>query len=214
MTADDRDAPSCGRFEGREHVLPVRIYYEDTDFTGVVYHANYLRYFERGRSDALRAAGVSHTDLLGDERPSAFTVVRMEIDFRRPARVDDALQVRTLYERPGRGRVHRPFRPSDTAFTRSARAAGPDPQRDGLTPGGGGPSRPRCRRSPDRPARRSVGPGVGEYIFDILSGELGLTGAKYAGLLPSGLGGDLSEGARLPRQGQTGRPEEVRRKRP
>ena len=99
MTADDRDAPSCGRFEGREHVLPVRIYYEDTDFTGVVYHANYLRYFERGRSDALRAAGVSHTDLLGDQRPSAFTVVRMEIDFRRPARVDDALQVRTLYER-------------------------------------------------------------------------------------------------------------------
>ena len=99
MTADDRDAPSCGRFEGREHVLPVRIYYEDTDFTGVVYHANYLRYFERGRSDALRAAGVSHTDLLEDERPSAFTVVRMEIDFRRPARVDDALQVRTLYER-------------------------------------------------------------------------------------------------------------------
>ena len=99
MTADDRDAPSCGRFEGREHVLPVRIYYEDTDFTGVVYHAKYLRYFERGRSDALRAAGVSHTDLLEDERPSAFTVVRMEIDFRRPARVDDALQVRTLYER-------------------------------------------------------------------------------------------------------------------
>ena len=47
MTADDRDAPSCGRFEGREHVLPVRIYYEDTDFTGVVYHANYLRFMER-----------------------------------------------------------------------------------------------------------------------------------------------------------------------
>ena len=91
MTADDRDAPSCGRFEGREHVLPVRIYYEDTDFTGVVYHANYLRYFARGRSDALRAAGVSHTDLLGDERPSAFTVVRMEIDFRRPARLGDGL---------------------------------------------------------------------------------------------------------------------------
>ena len=99
MTADDRDAPSCGRFEGREHVLPVRIYYEDTDFTGVVYHANYLRYFERGRSDALRAAGVSHTDLLSGDRPTAFTVVRMEIDFRRPARIDDALQVRTLYDR-------------------------------------------------------------------------------------------------------------------
>lgn len=99
MPADERDAPASGRYEGREHILPVRIYYEDTDFTGVVYHANYLRYFERGRSDALRAAGVSHTDLLEGDRPTAFTVVRMEIDFRRPARIDDALQVRTLYDR-------------------------------------------------------------------------------------------------------------------
>jgi acyl-CoA thioester hydrolase len=98
MPTDDRDAPSSGRFEGREHVLPVRIYYEDTDFTGVVYHANYLRYFERGRSDALRVAGVSHTALLEGDRPTAFTIVRMEIDFRRPARIDDALEVRTLYE--------------------------------------------------------------------------------------------------------------------
>ena len=99
MPADERDAPSSGRFEGREHILPVRIYYEDTDFTGVVYHANYLRYFERGRSDTLRAAGISHTDLLQGESPSAFTVVRLEIDFRRPARIDDALEVRTLYDR-------------------------------------------------------------------------------------------------------------------
>jgi acyl-CoA thioester hydrolase len=98
MSTDERDAPSSGRFEGREHVLPVRIYYEDTDFTGVVYHANYLRFFERGRSDALRAAGVSHTALLEGDRPTAFTIVRMEIDFRRPARIDDALEVRTLYE--------------------------------------------------------------------------------------------------------------------
>ena len=48
-------AASSGAFEGREHVLPVRVYYEDTDFTGVVYHANYLRFFERGRSEFLRA---------------------------------------------------------------------------------------------------------------------------------------------------------------
>ena len=91
-------APSAGWFEGREHVLPVRVYYEDTDFTGVVYHANYLRYFERGRSDFLRAAGVSHTDLLGGEQPTAFVVVRMEIDFRKPAKIDDALLVRTTYD--------------------------------------------------------------------------------------------------------------------
>ena len=98
MPTEDQDAPSSGRYEGREHVLPVRIYYEDTDFTGVVYHANYLRFFERGRSDALRVAGVSHTALLEGDRPTAFTIVRMEIDFRRPARIDDALEVRTLYE--------------------------------------------------------------------------------------------------------------------
>jgi len=90
--------PSAGWFEGREHVLPVRVYYEDTDFTGVVYHANYLRYFERGRSDFLRMAGVSHTDLLAHHEPTAFVVTRMEIDFRKPARIDDALLVRTTYD--------------------------------------------------------------------------------------------------------------------
>ena len=91
-------APSAGWFEGREHVLPVRVYYEDTDFTGLVYHANYLRYFERGRSDFLRMAGVSHTDLLTREDPAAFVVTHMEIDFRIPARIDDALLVRTTYD--------------------------------------------------------------------------------------------------------------------
>jgi acyl-CoA thioester hydrolase len=96
MTATD---PSAGWLEGREHVLPVRIYYEDTDFTGVVYHANYLRYFERGRSDFLRVGGVSHQDLLERADPVAFTVVRIAVDFRKPARVDDALHVRTVYER-------------------------------------------------------------------------------------------------------------------
>jgi len=90
--------PSAGWFEGREHVLPVRVYYEDTDFTGVVYHANYLRYFERGRSDFLRMAGISHTDLLEHHEPTAFVVTRMEIDFKRPARIDDALLVRTTYD--------------------------------------------------------------------------------------------------------------------
>jgi acyl-CoA thioester hydrolase len=92
------DSPTAGRFEGREHILPVRIYYEDTDFSGLVYHANYVRYFERGRSDFLRLAGVSHTDLLERHDPAAFVVTRMEIDFKRPARIDDALLVRTTYD--------------------------------------------------------------------------------------------------------------------
>lgn len=92
------DHPTAGRLEGREHVLPVRIYYEDTDFTGVVYHANYLRYFERGRSDFLRLAGVSHQALLDQAEPAAFAVTRIEVDFKRAARIDDALEVRTTYE--------------------------------------------------------------------------------------------------------------------
>ena len=91
--------PSSGWLDGREHVLPVRIYYEDTDFTGVVYHGNYLRYFERGRSDFLRLAGVSHAALLELPEPAAFTITRICVDFRRAARIDDALTVRTTYDR-------------------------------------------------------------------------------------------------------------------
>jgi acyl-CoA thioester hydrolase len=98
--------PSAGWFEGRAHHLPVRVYYEDTDFTGVVYHANYLRYFERGRSEFLRLAGVSHTQLRAQDDPMAFVVARMEIDFKKPARIDDALIVRTTYERMERARLH------------------------------------------------------------------------------------------------------------
>jgi acyl-CoA thioester hydrolase len=91
-------APSAGAFEGREHRLAVRVYYEDTDFTGVVYHANYVRYFERGRSDYLRLAGVSHTALLEDANPGAFVITRLDIAFKKPARIDDALLVRTTYD--------------------------------------------------------------------------------------------------------------------
>lgn len=90
--------PSAGAIVGREHQLPVRIYYEDTDFTGVVYHANYLRYFERGRSDFFRLAGISHSEFLALPEPTAFSVIRIELDFRRSARIDDALTVRTTYD--------------------------------------------------------------------------------------------------------------------
>ncbi|MCL4714443.1 MAG: tol-pal system-associated acyl-CoA thioesterase [Hyphomonadaceae bacterium] len=78
--------------------MPVRIYYEDTDFTGVVYHANYLRYFERARSDFLRLAGVHHTALLEGPEPVGFAVNKINLDFLKPARIDDALTVRTLFE--------------------------------------------------------------------------------------------------------------------
>jgi acyl-CoA thioester hydrolase len=79
--------PSAGWLEGREHCLPVRIYYEDTDFTGVVYHANYLRYFERGRSDFFRLVGISHSEFLALPEPTAFSVIRIELDFKRAARM-------------------------------------------------------------------------------------------------------------------------------
>ena len=92
-------SPSSGAFEGREHVLPVRVYYEDTDFTGVVYHASYLRFFERGRTEFLRAIGVAHAALLELPEPCAFALTRIAVDFRKAARVDDALEVRTKYHR-------------------------------------------------------------------------------------------------------------------
>lgn len=90
-------ASTGGTFRGRTHILPVRIYFEDTDFSGVVYHANYLRYMERGRSDCLRLMGIHHRDLWEREEPLAFTIQRMEIDFRMPAMIDDVLEVHTRY---------------------------------------------------------------------------------------------------------------------
>ena len=81
----------------RGHTLPVRVYFEDTDFTGVVYHATYLRWCERGRSDFLRLLGNNHQALLAgkDGTPAAFVVRRMNLDFRRPARIDEILEVTT-----------------------------------------------------------------------------------------------------------------------
>ncbi len=83
--------------DDRQHWKTIRVYYEDTDFTGMVYHANYLRFFERGRSDHLRDAGVSHQSLLNRPDPAAFTILRAEIDYRNAARVDDLLNVGTRY---------------------------------------------------------------------------------------------------------------------
>lgn len=80
------------------HHLPVRIYYEDTDFSGVVYHANFLRYFERGRSDFMRAAGIIHSELLQGEDPMAFALTRIAVDFLKAGRIDDALVVKTTYD--------------------------------------------------------------------------------------------------------------------
>jgi acyl-CoA thioester hydrolase len=90
--------PSAGAFTGREHRLAVRVYYEDTDFTGLVYHASYARFFERGRSDFLRLLGFGHAALLQRPDPLAFAVLRLDIHFRKAARIDDALLVTTTWD--------------------------------------------------------------------------------------------------------------------
>src|SRR3974390_966491 len=77
------------------HILPVRIYYEDTDLSGVVYHANYLRYMERGRSEFFRAAGIVRLATLGTEEPTAWTLRKVELEYLKPARIDDLLEVHT-----------------------------------------------------------------------------------------------------------------------
>lgn len=94
-----------GRIVGKTHIMGVRVYYEDTDFSGIVYHANYLRFAERGRSDFLRLTGVNHTDLFQADEPLAFAIHRMEIDFLRPARIDDRLEVHTRYVKAGGARL-------------------------------------------------------------------------------------------------------------
>ena len=86
----------AGRIEGPVHVLPVRVYYEDTDFSGFVYHASYLRFCERGRSDWLRLIGIHHHELERAEPGGAgFVVRRMVCDFLKPARIDEVLEVET-----------------------------------------------------------------------------------------------------------------------
>jgi acyl-CoA thioester hydrolase len=84
---------------------PVRVYYEDTDAGGVVYHAGYLRFFERGRTEWLRSLGFSQ-QRLGAEDGALFTVVSMSIEFRRPARLDDLLTVRTEVREMSGASVH------------------------------------------------------------------------------------------------------------
>ena len=79
------------------HSTTIRVYYEDTDMAGVVYYANYLRYLERGRSEAVRAAGVAQLDLR-DRHGLVFVVRRVEADYLSPARYDDLLTVETRFE--------------------------------------------------------------------------------------------------------------------
>jgi len=97
--------------------MPVRVYYEDTDASGVVYHASYLRFFERARTEWLRSLGLAQDRLRG-ATGLVFTVANLEIDFLRAARLDDDLEVRVQIE---------PVRPASLTFVQTLhRAADPD----------------------------------------------------------------------------------------
>lgn len=89
---------------GRRHVLPVRVYFEDTDAGGIAYHASYIRWCERGRTDFLRLLGTDSRRLIDGSasvEPAAFVVRRMLCDFLRPARMDDVLLIETRVKELG-----------------------------------------------------------------------------------------------------------------
>jgi acyl-CoA thioester hydrolase len=91
-----------GEIRDGRHVMAVRVYYEDTDFTGIVYHANYLRFMERARTNYLRLIGADHRALyeqaLAEAPGFAFVVRSMTLDFLKPARMDDVLVITSFPE--------------------------------------------------------------------------------------------------------------------
>lgn len=87
-------APASGRFVDGVHFFPVRVYFEDTDLGGIVYHANYLRYMERARSDMLRIAGIDQRAAL-ESGEGVYVVADIALRYRRPARLGDDLLVRS-----------------------------------------------------------------------------------------------------------------------
>ena len=92
MRSADLDRPYAGGFAGGVHRFAVRVYFEDTDLTGIVYHANYLRFMERARSDMLRAAGIDQR-AAHEAGEGAYAVADLAIRYRRPARLEDALVI-------------------------------------------------------------------------------------------------------------------------
>jgi acyl-CoA thioester hydrolase len=90
-------APPCGLIEGPLHRFAVRAYFEDTDLSGVVYHANYLRWFERARSDFVRLLGIDQR-AVNEAGTGAFAVAELNIRYLAPARLDDAVMIETRCE--------------------------------------------------------------------------------------------------------------------
>jgi len=103
----DAALPISGVLTASGHRQTARVYYADTDFSGVVYHARYLEFFERGRSDFLRLAGVHHTELADGKHGEklVWVVRRMEIDFKGSAKIDDILTIDTVTENVSGARI-------------------------------------------------------------------------------------------------------------
>jgi acyl-CoA thioester hydrolase len=97
--------PLSGELTSEGHFLIQRVYYEDTDFSGVVYHARYLHFMERGRTDFLRCLGIEQGAMTGESEGLFFVVHRMEIDFKASARMDDVLTIRTVTEKAAGARL-------------------------------------------------------------------------------------------------------------
>ncbi|MBR0558178.1 tol-pal system-associated acyl-CoA thioesterase [Ciceribacter sp. L1K23] len=122
-----------GELSADGHRLVQRVYYEDTDFSGAVYHARYLHFMERARTDYLRCLGVEQSSLFDEEEEGlAFVVHRMEIDFRSPARMDDLLTIRTRTEKAGGAKmILHQFIEREEAILASARVVIAVVNRDG-----------------------------------------------------------------------------------
>jgi acyl-CoA thioester hydrolase len=97
MTDDLSVSPTSGALKDGVHVLPLRVYWEDTDAAGIVYYANYLKFIERGRSDMLRMAGIDQWRMKNEEGVN-FVVRRCEVDYHQPAKLDDEIEVETRVE--------------------------------------------------------------------------------------------------------------------
>jgi acyl-CoA thioester hydrolase len=93
--------PTTGVFEGKTYYLPIRLYWEDTDTGGVVYHGNYVSYFERARTEMLRAAGLPHSDMMMGDDPTIWVISKVEINYKRSAFMDDEVVVTASVEKLG-----------------------------------------------------------------------------------------------------------------
>ena len=115
---DPMPAPASGRFVAAVHHFPLRIYFEDTDLSGLVYHANYLRYMERARSDMLRIAGIDQRSE-HEGGSGVYAVTELNIRYRRPARLDDDLMVvsRVTDVRPTRCSIQQSVMRGDEELT-------------------------------------------------------------------------------------------------